>query len=737
MFNRRARSLSLLLVSLSTALYLYGCKNNSNNIVGAGVPATATISGTVVSSSSNTPVGGATVLLTYGSTRDSIVTNSDGSFQFTVQVPDTSQGLNVSLKVYETGYNTYSYSFNVKANQTVPVALSINSATYTILNGVVQDSTSQYPQGGASVIISLPSPSSSTLKYLGYKGAHIKSLSSIVIDSATTLQNGACVMDINLYNLSSLNATMVVSKAGFMTYQRNLILRRGTTQSIVVPLQQDKSQTVAHIVGQVTDQRSQMPITNASVLLTSSLKKDSTRTLNDGSYSFDINLPGAASSVSGTLLFRLSSYNDTTISFTAGAGQTVTENAALSTKPTVVGGDSSTGRGVARSISLVSISRQEISIHGVGSNETSVLVWQVLDSLGFPLDINHRDTVTFVPTGIPVTTGNPAYVTPTSGITDGAGQVSTTVNSGTVAGTIQLLARLMLKSGKLVESSPVVITVDGGLPDQAHFELNASEVNFAGYDWSERSPVPSPSFTAQAGDKYGNPVAPGTAIYFTTTGGIITAAGQTDATGHANATLYSGKPLPHTSGLDTTLYGSANDPLLPLLDGDHGFPADPTYFGNGTGYGYVKAFTQGENSAIVADSGLICFSAATGPILLDDSLAISPITIKLNTGSVNIPVHISDRFGNPLESGSTITTSVTIPPPPPGGGGNVYSVNATGLPSTLDDFLTRGYGKTDFTLTIGVAQTQGTATATPFAVTITVNGRNGTRQATVSGVAIP
>ena len=677
------------------------------------------------------------MLLSYGSSRDSVVTGNDGTFYFVIDVPDTSKGVDLTLTVRGTGYVTFSRTFNVKSDQAFPVSLSINPATYAVLSGLVQDSLSQYPQGGASVIVSLPSPSSSTMKYLGYSGSRVKSVSSVVIDSATTLGNGSFVMNINLYTLTSLNATMTVSKAGFVTYQRDLTLRRGTSQSIVVPIQQDKSQSVAHVVGQVTDIRSQMPVTNATVIMTSSLKKDSVRTLNDGSYSFDINLPGATSSLSGTLLFRLSSYNDTTINFTVGAGQTITKNAALSAKPTVVGGDSSTGRGVARSISLVSISRQEISIHGVGRNETSVLVWQVLDSLGFPLDINHRDTVVFVPTGIPVSSGDPAYVTPTSGITDGAGQISTTVNSGTVAGTIQLLAGLTLASGKVVQSSPVVITIDGGLPDQTHFELNASEINFAGYDWSERSPVPSPSFTAQAGDKYGNPVAPGTAIYFTTTGGIITAAGQTDASGHANATLYSGNPLPHTSGLDTTLYGGAGDPLLPLLDGDHGFPADPTYFGSGTGYGYVKAFTQGENSVVVADSGLICFSAATAPILLGDSLTISPMTVTLNSGSVSIPIHISDRFGNPLESGTTITASVSLPPNLGGNVTNVYSANATGLPATLGDYLTRGFGKTDFILTISVAQTQGLPTPTQFGVTIKVNGRNGTREASFSGVATP
>ncbi|MCL4538695.1 MAG: carboxypeptidase regulatory-like domain-containing protein [Bacteroidetes bacterium] len=711
----------------------------NSNVVGTTTPSIAKLSGTVVSSNSGNPVEAATVVLSFGNTRDSVVTGKDGNFSFVIDVPDTATGVDVTLTVHGTGYITYTRTFKVKSDQTFPVSLNINSATYAVLSGTVQDSLTQYPLGGSSMIVSLPSPSSSMIKAMGLSGSRPKSVSSIIIDSTTTLGNGSFVMSVNLYALSTLNAVMTVSKAGFKTYQRNLILRRGTTQNVVVPLQQDLSQSVAHIVGRVTDSRSGYPVTNATVFMNTSLKRDSMKTLNDGSYSFDLNLPGATSSITGTLLFQLDSYNDTTLSFTVGAGKTVSKNVALSPKTSVVGGEGSTGRGVARSFHIVSVSPNEISIHGVGGTETSLLVWQVLDSLGFPLDINHRDTVTFVPTGAPVLSGSPAYVTPTSGITDGSGQVSTTLNSGTVAGTIQLFARLKLGSGEIVESSPVVITVDGGLPDQAHFTFGVNtssngRFNFAGYDWFGRTdPV-----IAQAGDKYGNPVHPGTAIYFTSTwGGIATAAGYTNLNGQATAVLLSGNPLPHISGLDPTRFGSASDPLLPLLDGDYGFPNDPTYFGSGTGYGYVKASSQGENGVGVADSSLFCFSASTAPILLKDSLSIAPVTVKLDSGSVSIPVHISDRFGNPLESGTTISVTVAIPPSLGGLVSNVYSANETGLPETLDDFLTRGFGKTDFILTVSVAQIQGTPTSTQFGVTIKVKGSNGTRETSFSGIAVP
>jgi hypothetical protein len=695
------------LIGMILLVTQWSCKQSSN-VVGTTVPTTATVSGTVVSKLSGTPIEGAWVTLSYPGSVDSVKTGSDGTFSFVVEIADTS-GISITLTVNSVGYIKYSRTISIVGSQNFPISLSVDPSTYAIVNGIVQDSVSQWPLPGATVIVSLSS-SSSSMKYMSYFKSNVKSVESYVITSATTDTTGSFTLYIPFPDyLSSVSLNMAVSKTGFIPYQTTKTFVKGRTESDIIRLQQDNAQSVAHIVGQVVDSKSRMPITNVSVILTSSLKIDSIKTSSSGNYSFDLDLPGATNSLSGTLLFRLDSYNDTTISFSVNAGSTLTENVALTAKPTVVGGDSNTGRGIARSISEVSVSSQEISIHGVGRNETSVLVWQVLDSLGYPVDINHRYTVTFIPTGDPVTLGG-AYVTPTSGMTDGSGEVSTTVNSGTVAGTIQLIAQLALSNGTVIKSSPVQITVDGGLPDQAHFGLNPKTINFAGYDWSGVTQ----SFTVQAGDKYGNPVAPGTAIYFSSTTGIITAAGQTDATGHASATLYSGNPLPKVSGLD------------------------PTQFGDGTGYAYVKASTQGENSVTVADSVLICVSASTGPILFNGSVSIPQVIIHDSIGSVSIPVHISDRFGNPLEPGTTITVSTDYTPPSDVSG-VTWKVSANGLPSTLDDFLTRGPGSTDFTLVVTASASPANVLATsplPFTVTVTVSGRNGTRSNTFSGMLV-
>ena len=346
---------TLLLISMTMILIQWGCKNN-NNIVGTGVPVTAIISGTVTPSNSTIPINGAWVVLSYGNTKDSIETDNTGTFSFSISIAstDTSQGVDATLTSYASGYVTWTDNINVKANLTIPISLLINSKQYAIVNGSVQDSVSKYPIAGASVVISVSGSSSSMTKLLSHIKSPVKSVSSYTIDTTTTLLDGSFVLNIDLFTLDILSATMTVTKAGFLPYQIVLTFKSNTTTAITVPLQQDKSQTVAHIVGEVTDKLSGLPVTSVLVTLTSTSKKDSVVTLNDGSYSFDLNLSATTSSASGTLLFHLNSYDDTTINFSVNAGQTQTYNMALSAKPTVVGGDSNTGRGIAQSFFLMS-----------------------------------------------------------------------------------------------------------------------------------------------------------------------------------------------------------------------------------------------------------------------------------------------------------------------------------------------------------------------------------------------
>jgi hypothetical protein len=93
-------------------------------------------------------------------------------------------------------------------------------------------------------------------------------------------------------------------------------------------------------------------------------------------------------------------------------------------------------------------------------------------------------------------------------------------------------------------------------------------------------------------DRYSNPVPEGTAVYFSSTGGVIdTKSGFTDSKGLARVTLYAGNPYPtvvNSSQIDNpnaTIGGPAKF-TLPLLDFD----------GDGqknNGVATIAAYTQG------------------------------------------------------------------------------------------------------------------------------------------------
>ena len=196
--------------------------------------------------------------------------------------------------------------------------------------------------------------------------------------------------------------------------------------------------------------------------------------------------------------------------------------------------------GYASSINLLSKSSSTTSVRGTGASEVSTLVWQVKDSLGNPISSTRSCVVQFTINGGP---GGGEFMNPTSVTTDGNGQATTTFNSGTIPGVVQVQATTIVNA-RTITSSPVSITIQGGLPNQAHFTLR----------WTTQDTlinVPGIVTTAQlasvsvlAGDMYGNPVQPGTALYFSTSGGVIQPSALTDADGRATVNLYGGNPVP-------------------------------------------------------------------------------------------------------------------------------------------------------------------------------------------------
>lgn len=320
--------------------------------------------------------------------------------------------------------------------------------------------------------------------------------------------------------------------------------------------------------------------------------------------------------VSGAVTFKLvvtSPNGNSTVTF---PGFVLADTGAA---PPVITPGGTSKSGYISSLTLVNVDNSQISVRGTGASEISKLVFQARDSVGNTVDILKRAYVTFSisPVG---GTGGGEFLFPAADSTDASGLVSTTLNAGTRAGVLQVIAQAN-QFGRVITSSPVRITISGGLPDAAHFTAKLTPQNMPG--WTN-DPVAVGNVTVQVGDKFGNPVQPGTALYFTTSGGLIQATATTDDAGHASAVLYGGSPYPS----------------------DNGNP----------GSGHVTVSTIGEGGAPVQQSIPFLFSGPASIKLLN----VPNDTVKIfDGGSFDVNYQVSDNNGNPISGGTSVTVTAS------------------------------------------------------------------------------
>lgn len=197
--------------------------------------------------------------------------------------------------------------------------------------------------------------------------------------------------------------------------------------------------------------------------------------------------------------------------------------------------DTVSSSGDAAHIEVSGKPKSHIYIHTSGLSETAAINFLVTDSRGIPVDDNHVVSVEFSILNGP---DGGEYLFPESMDTQ-KGYVYTVLNSGTLAGTVQLEAKLEV-DGKTIRTIPIRVAIFGGLPDAEHFSLALERVNIAGmvhYGLLD-------NVTAFVGDKFSNPVAPGTAVYFYTDYGIVFGSATTDYMGRATVEFMSAQPLP-------------------------------------------------------------------------------------------------------------------------------------------------------------------------------------------------
>jgi hypothetical protein len=215
------------------------------------------------------------------------------------------------------------------------------------------------------------------------------------------------------------------------------------------------------------------------------------------------------------------------------------------------------------SIQFVSATPATIGLKGTGLNETSTVIFKVVDSSGGP-----RQGVT-VDFALNTTVGGLKLST-TSAVSAADGTVQTIVSSGTVHTTVAVTASI---ASPALSTSSSVLAVTTGFPASKAFSIavgqgcpNTESYNIDGV----KVPV-----LVQLADRYNNPAPDGTAVAFTSAGGHIdgncTTPLATPGDGACQVNWTSANPRPQPSDDSPAIKAAGRTMVLATAIGEESF----------------------------------------------------------------------------------------------------------------------------------------------------------------------
>lgn len=226
-----------------------------------------------------------------------------------------------------------------------------------------------------------------------------------------------------------------------------------------------------------------------------------------------------------------------------------------------IGGKEEREPGRPTDILLQDQSTETIRVQESGGTSVARLTFQVVDSTGQAIDLDRAVDVNFRFGNQP----GDATLTPETVTTNGQGQATVNVSSGKKAGIVQLVAQTQRPDGTEFRSKPVTLTIHGGLPNKCHFSLGPEQFNFPGLtEFGVGNPI-----RVYVGDKYGNPVVPGTSVYFSSNAGIIGGSAQTGEQGQGQVTLSSARPRPDSGVATIRAETVGTDDVNTIVDPDN------------------------------------------------------------------------------------------------------------------------------------------------------------------------
>jgi hypothetical protein len=357
---------------------------------------------------------------------------------------------------------------------------------------------------------------------------------------------------------------------------------------------------------------------------------------------------------------------------------------------------------VPASLAFVSADTTNIALKGtgaVGRQEFSTLTFKALDASGMPMA---GATIHFAfanpdPASTTQTTGGLTLL-PASAVTDASGVVKTVVSAGTIPTSVRVVASAD-GSSPLVTTLSNVLVISTGVPDQRHFSMSASVGNCEGMNYDQFCTL----ITVQLGDHFGNPVPDGTAVNFTSEGGIIEASCYTGAQppttptgqstnsllgsaavpGTCSVTLRSGNPRPADGRVTVLAYALGEEDFIdsngnnlydlgePFTDKKldifrddvesgvwtFGEPCigpntnhDCNTPGNGQYDGVLRVPSSGAPQSVYVSGQLVITFSGSAPLI-----RVAPSNLTCTAGqSVGLQVTVTDPLGNLMPAGTTV-----------------------------------------------------------------------------------
>jgi len=385
-----------------------------------------------------------------------------------------------------------------------------------------------------------------------------------------------------------------------------------------------------NITGKVVDSSDRQPISEALVRITAP-SNFTAETFSDESGNFLFEEVSIDTLLNITIEVSKEGYNTQSVTVDASPENDISvPNIEISSSEPDQGNDEPDSKGSAN-ITLLSKSASSIQVKSTGGNETATFEFVVRDSTGSPVNSENAATVNFEITAGP--DGGEALFPLTA--TTELGIAKTTLTSGTKSGVVQVSASFV-RDGVTEKSEPVPITISGGLPNEDHFEVRSEVLNIPAKSTA------SNQISVLIGDKYGNTVIPGTAVFFSTNKGNIDGSAETDENGFASSLLRTNGTSPGTANINVESVGEDNNKITRNVE--------------------------------------VVFSG-------EPQIKITPEDVDLlGLTSQDFLVELTDINGNPLAEGTTLNISV-----------DDSSLVVTGATSSeLPDTQKRGKGYTQF-----------------------------------------